>query len=122
VPPKASVRCNEVSQLLTNHVCLFVCLLLTDAFFPAYAFYGRSSMQQSDQPQTYVPDGSSEVDFEDEADWHDEPNIEELAPRHRSKFSSQALNIEVRPHFFLSFPNSEASFSDTSMAGSGYIT
>ena len=84
------------SESTAYQSCLFVCSLLTNAFFPAYAFYGRSSMQD-DQPQTHVPDGSSDVDFEDEADWHDEPNVEELAPRHRSKFSSQqARDIEVR--------------------------
>lgn len=70
-------------------------------FFPAYAFYGRPS--QNDQPQANTTNGDSDSDIENEADWHDEPNLEGLAPRHRSKIS-QAMIIEVRPHSSISFP------------------
>jgi len=50
--------------------------------------YGRSSISmQNDQPRANVTDDGSDGDIKDkdEADWHDEVNVEELAPRHRSK-------------------------------------
>jgi hypothetical protein len=55
---------------------------------------------QNDRPRANVTDDSSDGDIEDEdeADWHDELNVEELT-RHRFKLS-QAMNVEVCLHFF----------------------
>lgn len=60
----------------------------------AYAFYDErsSNSMQNDQPRANVTDGSS--DIEDETDWHDEVNMGEPAPRHRT-----AKDVEVRSHF-----------------------
>jgi len=111
---KASVHsCNAVSWLLTN---LFVWLLITEqltcsfsVFFPAYSFYpGCGGNDPADSHffmqhgQPNVTDGSSDGEIENEANWHDnlELNLEEPGPRTRSRFS-HAVNIKVRSHFIL---------------------
>jgi len=60
----------------------------------------------NDQPNP--TDGGSDGEIENEADWHDdlELNLEELGPQVRSRFS-QAVNIEVHLNFILLSSNSQ---------------
>lgn len=79
---------------------------------------------QNDGPQANVTDGSSDSDIEDEADWHDEVDVEELAPRQRSKFS-EAMVVEVRSlrlTFSLILFQLKVGFVDANMGGFGHIT
>jgi hypothetical protein len=74
------------------------------SFYPGWGGGNNNLATQHFFGQNNHPDvtDNSDNNFEDEADWFDEPN-EDVAPRQRLKVS-QTIDIEVHPLFLISFP------------------
>jgi hypothetical protein len=87
-------RCNEVSCLLTNLVCLLftgVCLLpekilLEASFYPGLNVDSILDVQSDNLAE--IPD---EAHFEDEEDWICIPTMSELSRGRTSKFSESVM-------------------------------